>query len=78
MICGMRNLEGFFLLQKCKEFLDTLFCCIFQETKLEKLQNHLCSQAPNLVLGFTEQTKLLTFVKQKGQLPYTGRIKSEQ
>lgn len=29
-----------------------------EETKLEKLQKHLSSQAPNLVLGFTEQTKL--------------------
>lgn len=57
MISVLRNLEGFFLFQKCKEFLNALFCCIFQETKLEKLQNHLCSQAPNLVLGFTKQTK---------------------
>lgn len=54
----MKNLEGFFFFQEHEMFLNTLFYCIFQETKLEKLQKHLCSQAPNLVLGFTEQTKL--------------------
>lgn len=29
-----------------------------EETEVEKLQKHLCSQALNLALGFTEQTEL--------------------
>lgn len=48
-----------------------------EETDFEKLQDHLCSQAPNLVLGFTEQTKL-NVCQAEGPLPCTGRIKSEQ
>lgn len=31
-----------------------------EETEVEELQKHLCSQAPSLVLGFTEQTELST------------------
>lgn len=31
-----------------------------EETKVEKLQKHPCSQAPNPVLGFSEQTELST------------------
>lgn len=54
------HLEGFFLFLKYMKFFNSLFYCIFQETKVEKLQKHLCSQAPNLVLGFTEQTELST------------------
>lgn len=46
----------FFLVSEMQGVLNTLFYCLFQETKLEKLQKHLCSQAPNLVLGFTKPT----------------------
>lgn len=58
MISVMKTLEvGWFCcFRNAGSFLT--FCFTFQETKLEKLQKHLSSQAPNLVLGFTEQTKL--------------------
>lgn len=52
------HLEGLFLLYKYMKFLNILFYCVFQETKVEKLQKHPCSQALNPVLGFTEQTEL--------------------
>lgn len=75
----MKNVEGFYLLEKHKQFVNSFFFLhyVFQETKLVKLKKHLCSQAPDLVLGFTKQTKL-NIVKQKDQSPCSGKIKSEQ
>lgn len=52
------HLECFLLFHKYMNFLNILFYCIFQETKVEKPQKHPCSQALNPALGFTEQTEL--------------------
>lgn len=38
-ISVMKNLDGFLLFQKCKQFHNTLFYCIFQETKLESYKS---------------------------------------
>lgn len=77
MLSTMTILRVFFLFHKYMMFLNILFYCIFQETKVEKLQKHPCSQAPNPVLGFSEQTEL-SICQAEGRVPCTGRIKGEQ
>lgn len=75
VLSRMTTLRVFSLLQKYMKFLTILFHYVFQETKVEKLQQHPCSLNP--VLGFTGQTELSTG-QAEGPVPCTGRVKSEQ